>query len=106
MSLPYTPNSSREDIRLLQIKLNQAYELTVSQQGVWDAGTTTAVKNQLLKFTNSTDPDVLAGKEVNAAMWNGLEKDWTLDFLPATSGGGVTEARVKQLINASKNVSA
>ena len=83
--LPLTPASAKEDIRLLQDRLNEAYGAGLTLDGVWGPSTASVVKSRLLKFTGSQDPDALAGNSVNANMFNGLTKEWTLKFIPAAT---------------------
>lgn len=108
MSLPITPASSRDDIRLLQIRLNGGFKAGLSLTGTFDTPTIAAVKTHLLGFTGAdpADPEVTAGKEVNAAMKDGLDIAHFKAKLGSISAIGVSEAKVKQLINASKNVIA
>jgi len=83
--LPLNPNSAREDIRQLQDLCNEAYQSGLTVDGVWGTSTASVVKSRLLKFTGTQDPDALAGNSVNANMWNGLHKEWTLAFIPAAT---------------------
>lgn len=73
--LSVTPKSTVEDIRLLQIRLKGSYVSTLTPDGIYGPSTIAAVKRYLLGFTSAdpADPEVTAGKEVNAAMWDGLE---------------------------------
>lgn len=80
--LPLTPSSAKEDIRLLQDRLNEAYAAGLTLDGVWGSSTASVVKEKLLKYTNTNDPDALAGNSVNANMFNGLTIDWVTAKVP------------------------
>jgi hypothetical protein len=86
--LPFNPTSAREDIVMIQDLLNEVYgsTITLSPYQGWNAETATAVKANLLKYTGSQDPDVLAGKEINANMWNGLHRDFVIRYSAAQIG--------------------
>jgi hypothetical protein len=90
-----------EDVRNLQDRLNRAYGAGLKEDGVYGDTTAEAVKT-LLKYTGADDPDVKAGKYVNANMWNGLAEDWMRKVVGP--GSGVSEDRVIELINASRIV--
>lgn len=69
--LPLKKDEKREDVRLLQIKLNKAYGLKLPLSAVYDAATVAAVKAHLGAFTGS--PVGQKGEEVVATMYQALE---------------------------------
>lgn len=96
---PIEPSSATEDIRLLQDRLNRTYGAGLSEDGSYGPTTQAAVRLFLGKMTG--DPVAQEGKRVVANQWNGMTEDW----IRALAGsGGVTEARVRDLIAASRIV--
>lgn len=96
---PITPTSAVEDIRLLQDRLNRVYGAGLVEDGVYGSTTAAAVKLFLGKMTG--DPVAAEGGRVVANQWNGMTEEWIRRLAGA---GGVTEARVRQLIEASRIV--
>lgn len=96
---PIEATSPPEDIRLLQDRLNRVYSSGLVEDGVYGPTTEAAVRLFLGKMTG--DPVAQQGKRVVANQWNGMTEDWIRKLAGA---GGVTEARVRQLIEASRIV--
>lgn len=96
---PITPESEKEDIRLLQDRLNRVYGAGLSEDGIYGDTTKAAVRLFLGKMTG--DPVAADGGRVVANQWNGMTEEWIRRLAGA---GGVTEARVRQLIEASRIV--
>jgi hypothetical protein len=69
--LPLKKGETREDVRLLQIKLNKGYGLKLALTAVYDDPTVAAVKTHLGGFTGS--PVGQKGEEVVATMWQALD---------------------------------
>lgn len=96
---PIEPTSPREVVRLLQDRLNRTYGAGLVEDGVYGDTTTAAVRLFLGKMTG--DQGAQDGKRVVANQWNGMTEEWIRRLAGA---GGVTEARVRQLIEASRIV--
>lgn len=79
--LPITPSSAREDIRSLQGRLNAAYQLGLTEDGVYGPSTVAAVSAHLGALTGDTNAK--AGAYVVARQWNGL-----LEAFVRAAGGG------------------
>ena len=99
--LPLVLGDDSEDIRLAKDRINQTYGTNLNLASkVYDFALKAAAAKHLGGFTGS--PGGSRGDKINATMWNGL----LLDFVKkhGGGGGGVSEARVKQLIAATKLV--
>lgn len=99
--LPLNLGDDSEDVRLAKDRLNLTYGTGLSLSStIYDGPLKTAAAVHLGKYTGEG-----AGKngdKINAKMWNGLLKDFTAKF--GSGSGGVTEARVNELIAASSIV--
>lgn len=70
--LPLKKGEKREDVRLLQLKLNKAYGVKLAMTGVYDDATVAAVKAHLTQYTGS--PNLANGEIVVSTMWEGLDE--------------------------------
>jgi hypothetical protein len=99
--LPLNKGDVSEDIRLAKDRMNETYGLHLDLEGsnpdgaTYDDALKAAVIAHLAKYTGDK-----SGDRINANMWNGLLKDFTIHYSPPS--GGVSEARVKELIAATK----
>lgn len=88
--LPLKKGEVREDVRLLQLRLNKGFDAGLVLSGTYDAATVTAVKTHLTRFTSAAN--LQNGEIVVSTMWEGLE-----DRLRSLAGGDGTDeiARAK-----------
>jgi hypothetical protein len=95
--LPLRKGDKKEDVRLLQIRLNKAYGTGLSLDADYGASTVAAVKAHIVRYTGASD--LQHGEVVVASMWDGLLGDLILKQSPTQ---GIDEATVRSLINRSR----
>ncbi len=89
--LPLEFGDVSEDIRLAKDRLNMVYNTGLDLQStVYDTPMKLAVAANLGKYTG--EPGGIIGAKINAKMWNGLLKDFTIKF---GGGGGGVDAYTK-----------
>ncbi len=99
--LPLNLGDDSEDVRLAKDRINLTYGTALDLQStVYDDDLKAAAATHLGKYTGEGAGK--SGDKINAKMWNGLLKDFTAKF--GSGSGGVTEARVNELIAASSIV--
>lgn len=99
--LPLNLGDDSEDVRLAKDRINLAYGTKLDLQStVYNEPLKAAAATHLGKYTGEGAGKT--GDKINAKMWNGLLKDFTAKF--GSGVGGVTEARVNELIAASSIV--
>lgn len=100
--LPIRYGDETEDTRLLQGYLNEAYGSGLKEDSIYGPATQSAILNSpMLSYTGEDEAvpggSVAAGKEVNARMWRGLNRDWVRK-VAGTSG--LTRTQAEQLFQA------
>ena len=90
MLLPLNKGDRSEDIRLAKDRMNETYDLTLDLEGnnwdgaLYDQALVDAVIAHLVKFSGDK-----RGVTINAAMWNGLLRDFILMVaVPGAGSGG------------------
>lgn len=81
---PITPDSPPEAIRFIQLLINDVFGQGMKANGIWGEGMEKVVINRLLDYTSADeapkpDPEIVAGRFINAAMYKGLFRDWVRD---------------------------
>jgi hypothetical protein len=96
--LPINAQSGKEDIRLIQERLNTAFDAGLPVTGSWDTATQAAVSNRLGLVTG--DPKGRSGEHVNGRMYSHLT-DTLIRKIAGPAVGGLSEAQVRAIVNQS-----
>jgi hypothetical protein len=96
--LPINAQSGKEDIRLIQERLNTAFDVGLTVTGTWDAATQAAVSNRLGLVTG--DPKGRSGEHVNGRMYSHLTEE-LIRKIAGPAAGGLSEAQVQAIVNQS-----
>ncbi len=103
--LPLELGDDNEDIRLAKDRINMTYGASLGLGStLYDLALKAAAAKYIGKYTGEGAGK--RGDKINAKMWNGMLKDFTIRFAPSQPppSSGVTEAQVKKMIAETKLV--